>query len=939
MSWQPQEEPLRQLAQALKDSLSGHDPAVQKNAELMLKQAKSAPEINNYLAFLFTSSQPPASLDISQPNYHAARSAAAIMLKNDVKMSYKSIPEDSKAYIRSIVLNALQDPNAQMRNYAGNVITEVVRQGGILGWPSILMELISLVSNDGGSVPEQAQDGAMGALCKICEDNRRALDKEYSGQRPLDFLFPKFIEFTSHSIPKVRANALAAMNVFIPDKPAAVLTNLDPLLLSLFRLAGDSNSEVRKHVCRAFIHVAEISPEKIIPHMDGLVDYMVTQQRSVDDTELALDAAEFWLCVGEDDNLRGSLGPYLPKIVPVLLESMVYSEDDILRLEGEKEDAEQEDREQDIRPTFASAKATRGGTTNGDVSEADKHLAADDDLSEGEIDDWDDDDDDYGGDPEEQWNLRKCSAAALDVLASVFHQPVFEVTLPYLKENLVHAEWPNREAAVLALGAVADGCMDDVQPHLPELTRYLISLLNDKEPVVRQITCWSLGRYSSWASHLDRAGQQEFFEPMMDGILKRMLDGNKRVQEAAASAFANLEEKANAQLTPYCSVIVRQFVECFARYKDRNMFILYDCVQTLAEHVGPALANPELVQTLMPALVQRWNKVSDQSREMFPLLECLSYVATALGDTFAAFAQPIFARCIKIVHQNLEECFVANNNPGFDEPEKDFLVTSLDLLSAIIQALDDQKGTELVATSQPNVFEMLAYCMKDPNNDVRQSAYALLGDCAIYVFPQLQPFLPSILEILIAQLELDPSITDVEDNGFSVINNACWSVGEIAMRQREGMAPYVERLLQKLATILFNAKVPMSLNENAAIALGRLGIGSAQALAPHLATFAPYFLQAIKNVDWTDEKGHALNGFIKIVLCNPQAMEQCLLDFFAEMASAPNAFVQGPGIVDGPMEPFQQALVQYKNMIPDFDSFLHHLPPVKEQALRSTYHL
>lgn len=33
MAWQPQPEPLGQLAQALRDSLSGHDPALQKNAE------------------------------------------------------------------------------------------------------------------------------------------------------------------------------------------------------------------------------------------------------------------------------------------------------------------------------------------------------------------------------------------------------------------------------------------------------------------------------------------------------------------------------------------------------------------------------------------------------------------------------------------------------------------------------------------------------------------------------------------------------------------------------------------------------------------------------------------------------------------------------------------------------------------------------------------
>ncbi|KAF2816007.1 transportin-2 [Mytilinidion resinicola] len=938
MAWQPQEEPLRQLAQCLRDSLSGHDKNAQKNAELLLKSAKASPDIDNYLAYLFSNSQPPPILNMGAEHYHAARSAAAIMLKNDIRTSYKTIPESTKAYIRSIILVGLQDPSSQIRNYAGNVITEVVRQGGIMGWPQILSELISLVSNEAGNVPPQAQEGAMSALLKICEDNKHQLKREYQGQRPINFIFPKLLEFTASPTAKVRANALASINLFIPEKPASVISNLDTLLQQLFVLAADTSDDVRKHVCRSFIQIADIAPEKIVPHMAGLVDYMVTQQRSVDNAELALDAAEFWLCLGEDENLRNCLGPYLPKIVPVLLESMVYNEDDILKLEGGDDDADLEDREEDIKPAFATSKGARlVAASNGEatsVNGSSKTAGFDDDeLSEGELEEYDDDDDLV--DPEEQWNLRKCSAAALDVLASVFHGPVFAVTLPYLTDNLNHAEWPNREAAVLALGAIADGCMDEVVPHLPVLTHYLVTLLQDTEPVVRQITCWSLGRYSGWASHLDEAGKRAHFEPMMDGILKRMLDGNKRVQEAAASAFANLEEKANVELKEYCAVIVRQFVDCFARYKDRNMFILYDCVQTLAEHVGPALAKPELVSILMPALIQRWNKVSNQSREMFPLLECLSYVATALGDSFAPFASPIFTRCINIIATNLEENYMASTNPSMDQPEKDFLVTSLDLLSAIIQALDERKSTELVTASQPNFFELLTWCMKDTNNDVRQSAYALLGDCAIYVFPQLQPFLPTILEVLLEQLDITQALVTGDDTSYSVINNACWSVGEISMRQREGMAPYVDRLLQKLATILFNDKVPESLNENAAIALGRLGIGSSEALAPHLGTFAPPFIQAIRKVLWTDEKGHALEGFNKMILCNPAAMEQCLLDFFLEMASATPSFIAGPSAGQGLREVFKEVLVRYKAMIPAFDEFLHNLPADKEHNLRS----
>ncbi|KAI9831013.1 MAG: hypothetical protein M1819_005251 [Sarea resinae] len=939
MAWQPQEEQLRQLAGFLRDSLSSHDQNAQKHATTMLAQAESSPDVNNYLAYLVATREAPSAVNIEPKDAHLVRSSAAIMLKNTIKTGYKSISEPSLSYIRSSIVHVLQEPNAQIRSLAGNVITEIVRQGGILGWPQLLPELLSLISNEGGNVPVEAQEGAISALVKICEDNKKALDRDYQGQRPLNVIIPKLLDFTSSPLVKVRAQALAAVNVFIPQKPQALLVGLDSLLLQLFRLAGDSSDEVRRQVCRSFVQIVDIRPDKLAPHMEGLVDFIVSQQKNADDPELALDAAEFWLCVGEHDELRAGLGPYLNKIVPVLLESMVYCEDDILRLEGGGEDAEEEDRLEDIKPQFAKSKGIRtAGDGTGDAgmdgsvngkSGGYSALGDDDDLSEGEIEEEEDGD----GDPEDQWNLRKCSAAALDVLASVFHQPVFEITLPYLKENLQHSEWPHRESAVLALGAVADGCMEVIIPHLPDLVPYLISLLNDPEPVVRQITCWSLGRYSAWASNLKSpTDKQRFFEPMMEGILNKMLDNNKRVQEAGASAFANLEEKAKSQLTPYCEPIVQQFVRCFEKYKDRNMYILYDCVQTLAEHVGPGLATPALVDLLMPALIHRWNKVSDQSRELFPLLECLSYVATALGDVFSPFATPIFARCVKIIHQNLEEYMMSVNNPAMDKPDKDFLVTSLDLVSAIIQALD-QKSGELVSTAQPSLFELLTFCMEDPNNDVRQSSYALLGDCAIYVFPQLQPYIPSIMPLLIDQLELDKIVAEDYDGPFSVVNNACWSCGEISMRHGEGMAPYADDLYQRLIAIMSNPEVPDSLNENAAIALGRLGWGASPQLAPHLGQFAGHFLEHMEKVEYTDEKGHAFQGFTKTVSQNPQAMEKYLAEFFKAIARYPAVSPEERKLYDY----FQAILNVYKDMIPDFDAFLNRLPPSDQQSLRSTF--
>ncbi|KXJ93251.1 armadillo-type protein [Microdochium bolleyi] len=938
MAWSPSSESLRQLAQCLKDSLSSSGNA-QKQAEIMLSQAKDSPDINNYLIYLFSSADAPDGLQMVSSEYHLVRSAAAVMLKNNIRTSFKQIPESSLSLIKMAVPMTLQDKNRQIRNYGGVIATELIRRGGLLSWPELLPELLKMIGNETGQISSEGQEGAMEAMSKICEDNTKLLERDLNGQRPLNFILPKLIEATQSALPKVRAGALTAINVFTPRGSQAMYNSIDDLLQALFALAADSHPDVRRQVCRAFVQLVETRPDKLQPHLSGLVDYIISQQKD-DDEELACDAAEFWLAVGEHENLWQSLTPYIEKIIPVLLDCMVYSPEDIALLGGASDDEEEEDRQEDIKPQFAKKSSARNADASTDAAEngnAYQKLAnMDDGLEDGEVEEDDDDDD---ASPDEKWTLRKCSAAALDVFARDYRSPVFSCILPYLTKNLKHEEWPYREAAVLALGAVAEGCMDVVTPHLPELIPYLISLLNDPEPVVRQINCWTLARYSAWAAGLaDPAQKQQYFEPMMEGILHKMLDKNKKVQEAGASAFANLEEKAGKKMEPYSGPIIQQFVKCFAKYKDRNMYILYDCVQTLAEAIGPVLAQPDLVNALMPALIERWRKLDDHSRELFPLLECLSYVAMALGDAFTPFAEPVFQRCVQIIHQNLEATLALATNPALDVPNKDFLITSLDLLSAIIQALESGKAAKLVEQSQPAFFELLILCMEDPSDEVRQSAYALLGDCAKYVFGQLQPLMSKIIPVLLRQLDLESILDEDIESGFSVVNNACWSAGEIAIQPHADLSPYVSELFEGYFKIITNPGIPKGVTENAAIALGRLGYSCSAQLAPHLGEFAEDFLSSMDEVDPSDEKATALRGFVQVVEKNPQAMEKSLLHYFTTIARYRDLKLRN-NAKNALHDDFLKTINIYRQMIPHFDQFLSQMPSQDQQILRSTYGL
>ena len=917
----------------------------------MLLKARTDPSFVDYLTYIFRSPDVAEQANLNPGTLFLVRYAAAIQLKNHIKMFYSTIPKEKLVQVKTATLNMLQDPNGQLRSFAGTIITEIVLQGGLLQWPEVLQELISLVGNNGGSIPNDTQEGAMGALAKVCEDNRKLLDKEFQGQKPMTVIVPKMIEFANHPNSRVRVFALGTLKIFIPQKSQALLSNLNSYLQKIFERATDPDVQVRRIVCQSLVQLVESNPDMLAPNMDGLVNYILTQQQSAENPELALDAAEFWLSVGEQEKLRDLMGPYLQRVIPVLLAGMVYGEEDVFRLEGDEDDADQEDRVEDIKPQFAQVKAGRtaaseakdpNGDPNGLVNGAPSQKQSKADLSDGEIeesdfsdeDDWDDED------LENAWSLRKCSAAALDVFAVNYGQAVFNIILPYLKENLSHSLWPKREAAVLALGAIAEGCMPVVAPHLPELVPFLISLLADEEPVVRQITCWCLARYSEWAADLPDAGSKsKYFEPMMEGLLQRMLDKNKKVQEAGASSFASLEEKSGDKLKPYVEPILRQFTQCFQRYKDKNMYILYDCLQTLADSVGSDMATEELVNLLMPVLIQRWNKIDDSSREMFPLLGCLGYIAIAYGDSFAQFAPPIFSRCIKLVFSNLEQHMAFMAGRSVDEPDKDFIVTALDLLSAIIQAISPAASTSLVQSSQPQFFDLLSFCMEDPTADVRQSAYALLGDCALAIYPILAPSLPKLMPHLIRQIDLDLIRDDDSDTGFNVLINVCWSAGEIAARtppDSDALAPFLGPLYQKILSVLSNEEVPDAADENAGLALGRLGLCCADQLAPHLTEYAPVFLTSMSRVGTSQEKASAFLGFNSVIERNPQAMESVLGSYFEAVAGFPIKSAEYAEV----RRSFGRVMGGYKQMIGgNWDAFVAGIGEGVKQKLRDGYNL
>ena len=123
-----------------------------------------------------------------------------------------------------------------------------------------------------------------------------------------------------------------------------------------------------------------------------------------------------------------ALVDFLPQLVPVLLKGMVYSEEDMLALCAQDDDDEaQPDRPEDIKPRFHKNRVMGGGAGAGGGS-------ADGESEGGEEEEEEEDDDDDDDDEVAEWNLRKCSASGLDILAGTFGQAVLPTLLPLLQE-------------------------------------------------------------------------------------------------------------------------------------------------------------------------------------------------------------------------------------------------------------------------------------------------------------------------------------------------------------------------------------------------------------------------------------------------------------------------------------------------------------------------
>jgi len=898
---------LEQTLVLLRESQST-DAQTQKQVQKRLSEWSNLPEFNYALMCI-----------LSDPNScdETTRSLSCLVLKNNVIKHYQTFPNELKDFVKKRSLELLRDPSSVIRTTVGILITNIAASGELYTWTELLPTLGQMLTANEVEVVESA----FSALHRICEDLAEMLCAD-NLVTTLEAMLPRFIEFFKHPNPKIRNQALVCVNQFVPIEAKPMMNIIDKYVEALFSLANDQDKEVRRNVCRALVTLFETSPDTLAPHLHIVIQYMIARSKDEDDA-IALEACEFWLSVPENEYGKNILRQYLSQLIPFFMEKMRYSAEDIDSMRAEIEDDYMvPDKDDDIRPRFYRSKvhgnSDHGSRPPGGDSNKDDNQDISD-LEEADLED-DDDDDNYedSGGMAASWNIRKCTAAALDCLAHNYADEMLPFVFQELHKTLNHDDWVVKEAAILAIGAVAEGPLNSMIPHLPSLVPFLVDRLSDKHPMVRSITSWALSRYTYW---IVQNPQDRHFGLVINGLLKCILDDNKRVQEAACSAFATLAEGACMELVPYLDQILSTLVQAFDKYQHKNLLNLYDAVGTLAESVKYHLNQPKYIEILMPPIIKKWNRLKDTDRDLFPLLECLSSIAVALCEGFKPYCEAVYRRCLSLVEQNLQQAIAFNLDPENTEmPNKDFMIAALDLLSGLAEAIKESI-TELVATS--NILDLTLQCMVDSLPEVRQSSFALLGDLTKACFSLVRPHIPQIMTPLAQNLKYEET---------SVCNNATWALGEVAICMQGEIRQYVPMVLGQLLSNINQPDIPRTLLDNTAISIGRLSYACPDDIAPALKDFIKPWCSAVRSIRDNEAKDSAFRGICELVKKNPNGV---INDFYY--------LCDAIACWDGPKQDLRQLFYEilhgFKNQVGEqsWQQFTQSFPIEMKEKLTSQY--
>ncbi|VDP23604.1 unnamed protein product [Schistosoma margrebowiei] len=143
---------------------------------------------------------------------------------------------------------------------------------------------------------------------------------------------------------------------------------------------------------------------------------------------------------------------------------------------------------------------------------------------------------------DDEWNPSKASGVCLMLLAQCCEDPIVNLVIPFVKENIKKPDWRYRDAAVMSFGSILEGPDPAaLKPLVESAMPVIIELLRDESPAVRDTVAWTIGRVCETLPEV--ALHEAYLVPLLTGLVEG-LSTEPRVAANICWAFSSLAESA-----------------------------------------------------------------------------------------------------------------------------------------------------------------------------------------------------------------------------------------------------------------------------------------------------------------------------------------------------------------------------------------------------------
>ncbi|RKP18410.1 ARM repeat-containing protein [Rozella allomycis CSF55] len=827
--WNPNPEILSRLTRVLSHASHG-DTASQKALQTELANLRaSTVDLNMYYVYIFGSSSVNADI----------RAIAGLSLKNQLRyMDLSTMAREQIEFMKQASLQALACEMALVSNTSGTLITTLIAQGTLDLWPDLLAQLMGMFMN-----PEvHYKLGYLNALTKICEDNVKEL--EHHASKPLENVVPFLLNLLQHPQIIMKVKALDCLNHLISLSSEALNKNLEKFVGLLASLSNQEKSEeIKVPLCRCLVSLLEtygVSLQQLYP---SVIEYMIDIASNSKDSHVAQEATEFFLAMAEMQELCKMLVPYFDRLIPLLMKNMIYLPEYEIVIQHGDELTGSIERKDNLKPRHHKQKNRS--------NEDDEDEEDDDDLE-----------DDFG-----DWNLRKCSAATIDILATQkqLMNDFLKILLPTINNYILNQQWEIKEVGILALGAIAEGCEQVISQNLPQLFPFLMENINHPRPLVRSITCWCLSRYATWFTETIHHDDSKYFAPLLEALLHRLMDKSSYVQQSACTALSMFQDSAGPFMEKYLLAIINSYINAFKSYDSkRNQLVVLDSIRSLIENCSEQLNAPQYLEILCPFFINLLNQLHVSDVLVYGVMEAVTSLVLAGGVHAIEFSNQVFIHSLNMWKLSVHEQELFVTDPSRDEPELDIETSAIDAIAACFEGLGNAIDP-ILSSKKQEFYELLLKAINDPDKSVVESAVMLIGDMASHSFNNILPILPMVIPILIKL------IPDVLDPMWSVLtSNLFWALSVITIGWGSNIEQYADHIMQKALKVFSQQNNRRQVLENIAILIGRMATVCPLKVAALFSTgFLPSWCIALNYVVSPGEKVSAFDGLCDAIMADP----------------------------------------------------------------------